>query len=286
MAGSSSGYETQLVFPRPGKALKAALIIIFTVWLMFAIAVNWADASEEVFLLFCGSTDRILSGEVWRLVTAPFMHVPSGSIGHIIATMLGLYFLSPSLEENWGSARFARFLVGSALFAYTLQMALQLVMPAGLSQKLVSEYWFGAIPAVEAVAIAWALSFKGRVVRLMFVFPVSSRGLIIFVVAISVMYLIAGAQTAAGHIAPFGGMLAGWLFGGGTPSPLRRFYLRWRLAQLDNEARRSRSARRDRVQKSNLRVIRGDDDDDDSSSNGSNGNGNGNGRGPNGRTLN
>jgi membrane associated rhomboid family serine protease len=235
-----------------------------------------------VFYLFCGSTERILNGEVWRLVTAPFMHVPSGSIGHIIAAMLGLYFLSPSLEESWGSARFARFLVGSALFAYALQMVLELVLPTNISHKLVGEYWFGAIPAVEAVAIAWALSFKGRVVRLMFVFPVSSRGLIIFVVAISVMYLIAGAQTAAGHIAPFGGMLAGWLFGGGTPSPARRFYLRWRLAQLDGEARRARSARRDRVEKSNLRVIRGGDDDDDSSSGG----GNGQRRGPNGGMLN
>jgi membrane associated rhomboid family serine protease len=267
--------------PRPGKALKGVLLTLFALWLMFAVAVNWAGASEDVFYLFCGSTERILSGEVWRLFTAPLMHIPQGTIGHILSALIGLYFLAPSLEAQWGSGRFLRFLIMSALFAYVLQMVLELVLPASMSGRLVGKYWYGAIPVVEAVAIAWALSFKGRIVRLMFVLPVSSRGLIIFVIAISVMYLIADAQTPAGHIAPFGGMIAGWLFGGGTPSPMRRFYLKWRLLQLDTEARRGRQERRRRVERSKLKVIRGGNAPDEADNDGA-GNGNSNGKGPRG----
>jgi hypothetical protein len=65
-------------------------------------------------------------------------------------------------------------------------------------------------------------------------------------------------------VAPFSCKIAGWLLGAGTPSPARRLYLRFRLAQLDREASQTREHRARRVQKSNLRVIeggRGDDDD-------------------------
>jgi membrane associated rhomboid family serine protease len=263
----------QFVLPRPGKGLKAVLIGLLAVWLAFAVGVNWAGVSPDLFLLLCGNTQGVLNGEVWRIFTAPVMHLPSGSIGHIIGAMIGLYFLSPSLEEQWGTARFLRFLLLSSVLAYALQMLVELAMPASLGSKLVPEYWFGSTPAISAVAIAFALSFKGRVVRLFFVLPVSSRGLIVFVVGMSVLLLIAGALGPAGHVAPFFGMLFGWLLGGSTPSPLRRFYLRYRLAQLDIEARRTRTSRKSRAAQSGLRVIPGGKDDEppDSGKNGKGG---------------
>jgi hypothetical protein len=105
----------------------------------------------------------------------------------------------------------------------------------------------------------------------MFVLPVSSTGLILLVVGMSLMYLIVGAQAPSGHIAPFAGMGLGWLLGGGTPSPLRRFYLKYRLAQLELETKREGADRKLKVKQSGLRVIEGgrsggsqnDDDDDD-----------------------
>jgi membrane associated rhomboid family serine protease len=246
----------QGAFPKPGRALRVVLIGVFAVWLAFAIGLNWAGAPASAFELFCGNTDAILRGQVWRLFTAPWMHMPMGTLGHILSALLGLYFLSPSLEERWGAARFARFLFFSGLIAYGLQMVVELTVPS-LGARLVPEYWFGAMPIVEAVAIAWALSFRGQVVRLFFVLPVSSRGLIAFVIGTSVMYVIIAAQTPSGLIAPFGGMFAGWLLGGSSPSPLRRGWLKLRLAQLDAEARREARARKGRIGKSGLRVIEG-----------------------------
>lgn len=253
-------YEPSVIggFAKPGPVLLGTMGVLLAIWLLFAIALNWGGASEQLFLLFCGSTDRILHGEIWRFFTAPLLHAPSGTIGHILFALFGLFFLAPTLEQKWGSARMLRFLLLSSAIAYGLQMLLDIVLPESVASKLVPPYWFGSYPILEAVAIAWAFSFKGQTVRLWFVLPVTSTGLIIFVLAVSVLRVIAGSQAPEGLLSPFGGMLAGWLLGSGTPSPLRRFYLRLRLAQLDREAVQSRNARARRAKKNGgLRVIDG-----------------------------
>ena len=251
--------------PRPGRALRGVLLALFSLWLAFAVALNWGGASPDLFALFCGNIPRILSGEVWRLFTAPLMHDPGG-YGSILLTLLGLYFLSPSLESAWGPKRFLRFLCFSALLAYGLQLVLALLLPASVSHKLVPnpELWFGAFPVVEAIAIAWALSFKGKTVRLMMLVPVSSKTLVVFVVGTSLLAVVAPRDAPfSGLIAPFGGMLSGWLLGGGTPSPLRRWWLRQRMAQAERELARQKLVRRERVHRSGFRVIEGGQDDND-----------------------
>ncbi len=241
---------------RPGRGLTAVMIGLGAIWLVFAIAVNWGGASEELFLAFCGSTDRILHGEVWRLFTAPLMHYPSGTIGHILWAILGLFFLAPALEQRWGSPRLLRFLGMSAVFAYGTQMLLELALPASIAHRLVGEYWFGSVPVLEATAVAWAFSFRGQTVRLFFVLPVTSTGLVVFVCVMSVLRVVAAASSPEGLLSPFGGILAGWLFGGGTPSPMRRAYLQLKLARLDREAQRPGGGDRNR-KGSPLRVIEG-----------------------------
>lgn len=262
--------------PRPGRVLKGAMLTVLGIWLAFAIGINWAGADPEVFLLFAGNNEKIYEGQIWRLFTAPLMHMPSGSIGHIITAMLGMYFLGPSVEQKFGPSRMLRFLVFSGVIAYALQMLVVLVLPAETGAKLVPEYWFGSIPVIEAIAIAWALTFKGQTVRLFFILPMTSRGLIIAVVAISVLRLIALSGSVEGLISPFGGMAAGWLLGGGTPSPLRKLYLQFRLAQIERETREGQRERRKRVKESGLRVIEGGKRDDDDSDD----------RGPDGKWLN
>ena len=285
------GAEVLGALPRPGKALKAALLALFAVWLAFAVAINWGGASAELFVLFCGSSERILQGEVWRLLTAPLMHHPQ-SLGGILFMLLGLYFLSPSLEKAWGAKRYLWFLFYSALLAYGLQLLAALMLPAAISRKVVPQLWYGALPVVEAIAIAWALSFKGQTVRLMMLVPVTSRTLVIFVVGTSVLAVIALSQLPSGLIAPFGGMLAGWLLGGGTPSPLRRWWLRQKLVQTKRELQREKGRRSQRIAGSGLRVIEGgheeekDEWTDESGPGSADGGPRPDGRGPDGRLLN
>lgn len=278
MARGFGDATTTAGIPRPGPVLRGVLLTLLAVWLIFALGINWAGAPESLFYALAGNSAHILRGEIWRLFTAPLLHVPSGSISHILMTLLGLFFLAPSLESRWGGKRFLTFLVGSALIAYATQMLVGLIVPDSLAARLVPSYWFGAGPVVSAVSVAWALSFRGRTVNLMFVLPVSSRGLIIFVLLVNVMFLIAGAGGPDGLIAPFGGMLAGWLLGSGSPSPLRRAWLKLRLAQLDAEARREGQDRKRKRAASGFKVIEGGKSNDDSDS--------GAKKGPNGGWLN
>lgn len=254
MRGAPS--SPQFVLPKPGPVLKAVLIGLLGIWLVFALGMNWGGVSEAPFLALVSTVPQLAGGEIWRLLTAPVLHHPHG-IGHILTAMIGLYFLSPSLEEAWGSKRFAKFLILAGALSYATQFALALVLPATLVAKLVPPFQHGALPVIEAIAIAWACSFRGRTVNLMFVLPVSSRGLILFVVGISLLSLIAGQQVHSGHIALFAGMGYGWLLGGGSPSPLRRFYLKYRLARLEQEAQSDRNQRKRRVKDSPFHVIPG-----------------------------
>jgi membrane associated rhomboid family serine protease len=251
----------QLAFPKPGKVLTRVLIVLFATWLVFALGLNWGGAGGNSFEILTGNTAAIRNGEVWRLATAPLVHVPQGDISHILFTMLLLYFFGTSLEEAWGGKRFIRFLLLSGTLAYAIQFLADLVLPASFAGKLVPGNYFGGTPVVEACIIAWACSFRGRTVNLFFVLPVSTKMLIWFTVGINVLMLIAGSVPPSGQIALFAGMGLGWLLGGDTPSPLRQFYLKYRLAELEREASRERDAKKQRVKRSGLQVLPGGKDD-------------------------
>jgi len=267
----------QLGFPRPGKALMGLMLAVAAIWLMFAVSMNWGGASASLFLLLTGDAERIVHGEVWRLFTAPLLHTPRGGAGvnHLLMALLGLYFLGARLEERWGAGRFLRFVAFTSIGAYALQMLIELALPRSVAARLVGEQWYGLSPAIAGIAIAWALTFRGQVVRLFFVLPVSSGMLIAVVIGLGVLNLIAAEMPEEGLLAPFGGMLLGWLLGGSSPSPLRKAWLKLRLAQLDSEARRENAKRRPRPNPGGLRVIPGGRADDDDE-----------GKGPDGRWLN
>lgn len=266
-------------FARPGKALIGLMVVITALWLMFAVGLNWGGAPASVFFLLAGESKAILHGEVWRLFSAPLLHTPSGgnSVWHLVSALLGLFIFAPRLEATWGGARMLRFIALSSVIAYALQMLVTLVLPAALGARLVGPYWYGLDPAVAAIAIAWACTYRGETVNLLFLGPVSSRTLILIVVGFALLRLAAANQPEEGLLSPFFGMLVGWGLGGGTPSPLRKAWLKLRLAQLEGQAggaNRPSGPRKPRPNPGGLRVIPGGrtDDDDD--------------KGPDGRWLN
>jgi membrane associated rhomboid family serine protease len=237
--------------PRPGKALLWVMGVLVSIWVMFAVAVNYGGLDKEVFFLFAGNTQAILHGEVWRLFTAGLMHFPQGGAGvsHIVNVLLGLYFLAPTMEARWGSRRLLWFLLGCLLTGFLAQMTVEALFPRTIGQP----YWYGAIGAIEGIAVAWALSHRGQVVRLFFVLPVTSTGLLVFVIGFSVFLVLANGQMHEGLITPFGGMLGGYLFGAGTPSPARRLLLKVRYFFIARRAAKSRG------NQPKLRIIEGGD---------------------------
>ena len=89
-----------------------------------------------------------------------------------------------------------------------------------------------------------------------FVLPVTPMMLLGFILLMSVLNVVSRNAPAEGLVTPFGGMLAGYLFGDG--SPLRSVLLRVRLKRLEAQkaALRGQSARA-RVGAPPLRIIHG-----------------------------
>lgn len=231
------------------------MITIGVLWLVLAISINWINVGASVAAFLAGTTSGVLHGQVWRLITAPLFHDTS-SPWHLITTLLGLYFLAPSLEERWGARRMLAFLIGSAAFAFAMQ-----VLVGSLVAKLYKPVWFGGLGMIEAVAVAWALSNRSSQVRMFFLVPVSAMTMLAIVFVLSVLNVIAlNEHTAEGLVTPFGGMLAGYLFC--DASPLRRLYLKLKLRRLqaENEALRAEQARAAQARRADgpsLRVIDG-----------------------------
>jgi membrane associated rhomboid family serine protease len=225
-------------------------------------ALRWGDADPAIFEALAGNADKIFSGQVWRLLTAPLIHAPDNPM-HLLGVLIGLYFLTPSLEERWGARRLLGFLCLSGVIAYSVQALAEICLPTSVAVRLGSGYWFGGVPVIEAVAVAWALNFRGQTVRLFFVLPVTANGLLAFVIGFSILRLVAVQEAAEGLISPFGGLAAGFLLGGGTPSPARRLLLKLRYARLQRRSAEVKKQRSARVKDSRFRVIEGGQDDDD-----------------------
>ena len=99
----------------------------------------------------------------------------------------------------------------------------------------------GGLGLIDAIAVAWALSARpGQQVRLYFVLPVSPMLLLGVIFAFNVLRLIALGNQHDGLVTPFGGMLAGWLFG--DTSPVRRFWLERKLERARSGATSGRAS--------------------------------------------
>ncbi|MBI4703299.1 MAG: rhomboid family intramembrane serine protease [Deltaproteobacteria bacterium] len=243
--------QVSLGLPRPGKALGAVMIGTTCIWVMFAVAINWAGGGQDLFAWLAGDSEAVLGGQIWRLLTAALIHDPR-SPGHLLISLMLLYFLGAPLEQRWGPWRMLGFLAASAAVAFATQVLVGAIVPS-----LGSPAWYGALGVGEAVAVAWAMGARGQVVRLFFLVPVTPMLMVAFIFVMSVLAVFARTATPEGLVTPFGGMLAGWALSEG--SPLRRLYLRLRLRrlQLEMAAMQRLRARQAESRRRELRVIPG-----------------------------
>ena len=89
------------------RQMPATLVLILANIAMFGVEI-WAGGSEDAdVLLRLGALwppAITEDGEVWRLLTAQFLHA---GVEHILANMVALWFLGRALEYSLGSLRFA-----------------------------------------------------------------------------------------------------------------------------------------------------------------------------------
>jgi membrane associated rhomboid family serine protease len=242
--------------PRPGRVVKVAMGIVVSLTLAFAIGIHWAGVGADAFELFCGNTLSILRGQLWRLFTASLLQAPD-SLWPLLSLLMALYFFGVPLEQQWGEKRFTRFLIGLVVVPSLIQALCDVALPASVNRFLIPAYWYGGLAVSSGLAVAWALNHRGAVVRLYGLLPISPRTIILLAVGTPFVYLLFRTIPPEGIPGSLGGCLAGWLLGGGTPSPLRRYWLKFRIGRLDAEVAREAAQRKKRVERSRLKVIEG-----------------------------
>jgi membrane associated rhomboid family serine protease len=205
-----------------------------------AVVYNWAPGGTPGRVLLGGVNFQphpvgALLWKPWTFVTSGILSWPEG-ISHALFSLFGLYILGVDLEKRWGGARFLRFLAISVVLG---NVAVLLVDLLPIARDVASApkahlifhppFALGPAAAITACAIAWSSENANRQVRLFFVLPVSGRALYWVTIAFAVLSPLFLNGAPEGVAAPFGGILAGFLFGA-TLSPVRSLWLRMRLS--------------------------------------------------------
>jgi membrane associated rhomboid family serine protease len=219
--------------PKPRRALWIALVTIAVLGVFSAFLATWVPGGKRVFVLLGCELDRAFT-QPWRLLTSGLLTDPT-HWSHLLLSLLGLYFLGASLEQRWGSWRFARFMALSVLAGNLVVLGLAAVVPAHADPRFHPDFVFGPTAIITATAIAWSREFADSTVNLFFFLPLRGKVLFWITIGFCVLDLIYPEALPEGVVAPFGGVIAGLIFGG-TPSPARTVWLHVRLALLRRRA--------------------------------------------------
>lgn len=138
---------------------------------------------------------------IWQLVTYQFIHQ---SIGHLLANMLGLYFLGPETERALGTNRFFVLYFLSGVLG---GLGWSLLSPPGI-------FCVGASGAVFGILGAYAALYPNRELILIFLpfFPVKAWFFVLMIGAWEFMHTLGGAGSHIANAAHLGGGLAGYVY--------------------------------------------------------------------------
>jgi membrane associated rhomboid family serine protease len=216
--------------PKPGRALKVVLVAILVLGLYNAFVGAWAPPGYDAFEALACDLAKVRHGQVWRLLTSGLLTSPD-HYGHLVFTLIGLYFLSPDLERRWGAGRFVRFVLYATLAGNLTVMAVDTLTPASGQLRFHPDVVYGASAVIAAVAVAWSRDNADATVQMFFVVPMRGKWLFWITLGFCVLDLIYPTALPEGVVAPLGGLAAGVVFGG-SPSPARSLYLQLKLAVL------------------------------------------------------
>lgn len=228
--------------PRPGRALWALLITLGAGAVALALMAPAAGAPSAgnigvvaFHTLTCRVND-VLHGQVWRLLTSGLL-TPPGDLFSLLLDLVGVYFLGSSLERRWGGRRLLTFVATSIVAGNVLAILVGFAAElAGVSGSLLHPTeMFGSSAMLTAITVAWAREFPDGMIRVYFVIPIRGKYILWLTVGMCLFVLVRGTPPPEGVAALFGGILTGLALSG-SPSFLRRLWLRARLAVLQRRS--------------------------------------------------
>ena len=179
--------------------------------------------------LAVNSTGWAVVAQPWTIVTYEFVHA---SPWHIFFNMIGLYFLGPALENQWGSRKFLLFYLicgacGALLYLFLTHVGL-----------LAPGILIGASGSVLAILAACAILFPHTTV-ILFIFPIPIRVAAAGLIIVYAINIVTSQGNAGGDAAHLGGMAAGAAYILLTPR-LERIHLKRRARYSKKNLQRDR----------------------------------------------
>ena len=156
-------------------------LIAITLAMSIAVAID-ARLGGELFRHLALSPEAIWRGQVWRLVTWPFIH---GGPFSLIFACVTLWAFGSDLLIAWGSRRYLRYLAGIVLVAGVGTSVVALVLP--------SAWWMwhlGGMVLGDALTIAWARQFPYSPVWVYFILLLRGPALVGVIVAVTLLFAV------------------------------------------------------------------------------------------------
>jgi membrane associated rhomboid family serine protease len=214
--------------------LVLALMLVASVW-------GWLDRTRTFAALAALWPEMVLRGQLWRLVSWPF--VERDPLDMVFVGIL-LYGLGQQLAFAWSERRFLSRFFGYAAFAT-------------IATTIVAFFWpplrdlqhIGMWPVVNALIVSWGMLYPDRQVNLFFVLPITGRMMTWLVIGGTVVYGIAvgglpGILAFTPHLFASG---AAWFLarGGGVRWPWRDARSWWAERDVRRRARHLKVVKKD-----------------------------------------
>lgn len=123
------------------------------------------DPSLGIVVAFSFSAERVLHGEVWRLLTFFFIPESTGFFGLIVIYFY--YWIGSTLEQHWGTGQFTVYFFSGAILTMLCGIILYLVF--GTDMYLTPTYVY------LAMFFAFAVFFPDLQVLLFFILPIKIK---------------------------------------------------------------------------------------------------------------
>ena len=156
---------------------------LVTRWIALTLAASIVAALDGGWLVHWASLApaKIWHGEVWRLVTWPFVEL--GPV-QLILTCVAIYKLGGDLAQRWGDRRLFRFARHVVLSAAVVTAIAGAIPGLGYIQRL------GGWAICDALVVAWARQFPARTLTVYGMLTVGGRELVSITVGAAIVFAI------------------------------------------------------------------------------------------------
>jgi membrane associated rhomboid family serine protease len=219
-----------------GSACKWLIIVNVVVYVLQFLSRSMLHPEGLVQDYFVLNPDKVLHGELWRLLTYAFLH-DMASVWHIVFNMLFLWWFGSDVEIIYGTKEFVAFYLVSALLG-------GIAFTAWAFAEGQFALCLGASGAVTAVMVVCACHFPRKMILVFFVLPVPIWIFVLFQVGQDALAFLSHRQSGTAVQVHLAGAAFGFVY----------YKTQWRLTSLLPSLRSWRLHQR----RPKLRVVRPD----------------------------